>query len=231
MLPPNQSQNTPCCIRRISSGNWITFFYHCCCFRMIIINLIYWNVVSTSWSVVLTSCQSSSVSCILILHKLTSSIYYMNIYFCDILTKLEISMFPKALEDSCKSLNESLDSWFNNSKTAPTAEFFLRNASWTTFQRPILRLTCTVKKDNTKTNMSKVLMLTTTTHTICGTLHSFILKSISRRQTPTAHSVNQILYFWQNFQSLNTGPKSRPSKVRKLYHFFRTQSISTLDGI
>jgi hypothetical protein len=102
MLPPVWSHITRCCRRRgNSSCNWIALSYRCYCCCLIIMNWIYWNVVSTSY-------RKSSISCIPILHKVTSSIYYISTCLCGLLPKFEISMLPKAPKDNCKSLTKFL---------------------------------------------------------------------------------------------------------------------------
>jgi len=126
-------------------------------------------------------------------------------------------MLSKALEDSCKSLAKFFLILF---------EKRLMNCIPKTRHTPNLH-----NKRTLETNMSKVLMRTITTHITCGTLHSFILKPNSGRKAPMPHSLNQIIYFWRHFLSLNTRPISRPSKVRSIHQFFYTQSVSTLDGI
>jgi thiosulfate reductase cytochrome b subunit len=62
------------CRRRISNCTWIalSYWYYCC--YLIITNWICWNLVSTS-------CQNSSVRCIPILHKVTSSVNYISTCF------------------------------------------------------------------------------------------------------------------------------------------------------
>ena len=98
-LPPVWSHITRCCRRRgNASCNWISLSYRCYCCCLIITNWIYWNVVSTSY-------RKSSISCMPILHKVTSSIYYISTCFCGLLPKFEISLLPT---DSYKSLTKFL---------------------------------------------------------------------------------------------------------------------------
>jgi hypothetical protein len=78
---------------------------------------IRWQARSTTWAhVSVASCQSLRFLC-----------------------------FQRLQRTATNRWPSSCESWCNNSKIASTAEFFSRNTSWTTFQRPILHQTCTVK--------------------------------------------------------------------------------------